>query len=60
MTMEMAMRYPQAPPAWRRERLRARTRHCAGLLSPVAMQQEILFTYGTFDPIIPAEKVKVR
>ena len=26
----------------------------------MAMQQEILFTYGTFDPIIPAEKVKVQ
>ena len=59
MTLEMAMRYPH------------RLAGCIGVsgyvheldtalqeLSPVATQQEILFTYGTFDPIIPAEKVK--
>ena len=27
-------------------------------LSPVAKEQKILFTLGTFDPLIPAEKVK--
>ena len=59
MTMEMAMRYPH------------KLAGCIGVsgyvhepdtalkeLSAVATQQEILFTYGTFDPIIPAEKVK--
>ena len=59
MTMEMAMRYPK-PLAG-----------CVGIsgyvhepeqaiqeLSPVAKKQRILFTLGTFDPLIPAEKVK--
>ena len=59
MTMEVALRYP---------RLLA---GCVGVsgyfhepeqslqeLSPVAKEQKILFTLGTFDPLIPAEKVK--
>ena len=59
MTMEVAMRYPH------------RLAGCVGIsgyvhepeaamedLSPVAGEQEILFTLGTFDPLIPAEKVK--
>lgn len=59
MTMEVAMRYPH------------RLAGCVGVsgyihepeqaiteLSPVAKEQKILFTLGTFDPLIPAEKVK--
>ena len=59
MTMEVAMRYPH------------RLAGCVGVsgylhepeqaiaeLSPVAKEQNILFTLGTFDPLIPAEKVK--
>ncbi len=59
MTMEVAMRYPD------------RLAGCVGVsgyvhepeqaiqeLSPVAGEQNILFTLGTFDPLIPAEKVK--
>jgi phospholipase/carboxylesterase len=59
MTMEIAMRYPH------------RLAGCIGIsgyvhdpdtaldeLALVAKEQEILFTYGTFDPIIPADKVK--
>ena len=59
MTMEVAMRYPH------------RLAGCIGVsgyvhepeqaiteLSPVANEQNILFTLGTFDPLIPAEKVK--
>jgi len=59
MTMEVAMRYPQ------------KLAGCIGIsgyvhkpeqalkeLSPAAHAQEILFTIGTYDPIIPAEKVK--
>ncbi len=59
MTMEVAMRYPH------------RLAGCVGIsgyvhepeqalteLSPVAGEQNILFTLGTFDPLIPAEKVK--
>ena len=59
MTLEMAMRYPY------------KLAGCIGIsgyihepntalkeLSPVAKEQETLFTYGTFDPIIPAAKVK--
>ena len=59
MTLEVAMRYPH------------KLAGCIGVsgyvhepdtalqkLSGVATQQEILFTYGTFDPLIPAEKVK--
>jgi phospholipase/carboxylesterase len=59
MTMEVAMRYPH------------KLAGCVGIsgyvhepeaalntLSPVATEQEILFTLGTFDPLIPAEKVK--
>ena len=59
MTMEIAMRYPH------------RLAGCIGIsgyvhqpdnalkeLSTVSKEQEILFTYGTFDPIIPADKVK--
>ena len=59
MTMEMAMRYSH------------RLAGCIGVsgyvhepdialdeLSSVAKQQETLFTFGTLDPIIPADKVK--
>jgi len=59
MTMEMAMRYSH------------RLAGCIGIsgyihepdtaldeLSSVAKEQETLFTYGTLDPIIPADKVK--
>jgi phospholipase/carboxylesterase len=59
MTMEVAMRYPH------------RLAGCVGVsgyihepeqaiaeLSPVAKEQKILFTLGTFDPLIPTEKVK--
>jgi phospholipase/carboxylesterase len=59
MTMEVAMRYPH------------RLAGCVGVsgyihepeqaiaeLSPVAKEQKILFTLGTFDPLIPADKVK--
>jgi len=59
MTMEVAMRYPH------------QLAGCIGIsgyvhepeaaleeLSPVAKEQEILFTMGTYDPLIPAEKVK--
>jgi len=59
MTMEVAMRYPH------------RLAGCVGIsgyvhepaaalqeLSPVAAEQEILFTLGTFDPLIPAGQVK--
>ena len=59
MTMEIAMRYPH------------RLAGCIGIsgyvhqpdnalkeLSTASKEQEILFTYGTFDPIIPADKVK--
>ena len=59
MTMEIAMRYPH------------RLAGCIGIsgyvhqpdnalkeLSTVSKEQEILFTYGTLDPIIPADKVK--
>jgi len=59
MTMEIAMRYPH------------QLAGCVGIsgyvhepetalkeLSPVALEQEILFTMGTYDPIIPIEKVK--
>lgn len=59
MTMEVAMRYPH------------RLAGCVGVsgyvhepeaaladLSPVAAEQAILFTLGTYDPLIPAEKVK--
>ena len=59
MTMEVAMRYPH------------RLAGCVGVsgyihepeqaiteLSPVAKEQKILFTLGTYDPLIPAEKVK--
>jgi predicted esterase len=59
MTMEVALRYPQLLAG------------CVGVsgyfhepeqalreLSPVAKEQKILFTLGTFDPLIPAEKVK--
>jgi len=59
MTMEVAMRYPH------------RLAGCVGVsgylhepeqaiteLSPVAKEQNVLFTLGTFDPLIPAEKVK--
>jgi phospholipase/carboxylesterase len=59
MTMEAAMRYPH------------QLAGCIGIsgyvhepeaalqeLSPVAKKQEILFTMGTYDPLIPAEKVK--
>jgi phospholipase/carboxylesterase len=59
MTMEVAMRYPH------------RLAGCVGIsgyvhepeaalkeFSPVAAEQEILFTLGTYDPLIPAEKVK--
>ncbi len=59
MTMEVAMRYPH------------RLAGCVGVsgyihepeqaiteLSLVAKEQKILFTLGTFDPLIPAEKVK--
>lgn len=58
MTMEVAMRYPH------------KLAGCIGIsgyvhepeaaleeFSPVAKEQEILFTYGTLDPIIPADKV---
>jgi phospholipase/carboxylesterase len=61
MTMEMAMRYPY------------RLAGCIGVsgyvhepdtaldeLSSVAKEQEALFTYGTLDPIIPADKVKCQ
>ena len=61
MTMEMAMRYPY------------RLAGCIGVsgyvhepdtaldeLSSVAKEQETLFTYGTLDPIIPADKVKCQ
>tara|TARA_Y100000758_G_scaffold254333_1_gene191084 strand:- start:51 stop:677 length:627 start_codon:yes stop_codon:yes gene_type:complete len=59
MTMEVALRYPQ------------KLAGCIGIsgyvhkpeqalkeLSPAAREQEILFTMGTFDPLIPVEKVK--
>jgi len=59
ITMEVAMRYPH------------QLAGCVGIsgyvheperavreLSPEAKKQAILFTFGTFDPIIPAEKVK--
>ena len=59
MTMEVAMRYPH------------RLAGCVGVsgyihepeqaiaeLSPVAKEQQILFTLGMFDPLIPADKVK--
>ena len=59
MTMEVAMRYPQ------------KLAGCIGIsgyvhepeaalqeLSPVAKKQEILFTMGTYDPLIPVQKVK--
>ena len=59
MTMEVAMRYPH------------RLAGCVGVsgylhepeqaiteLSSAAKEQNILFTLGTFDPLIPAEKVK--
>ena len=59
MTMEVALRYPQ------------KLAGCIGIsgyvhkpdqalkeLSPAAHAQEILFTMGTFDPLIPVEKVK--
>ncbi len=59
MTMEMAMRYSH------------RLAGCIGVsgyvyepdialdeLSSVAKEQETLFTFGTLDPIIPADKVK--
>ena len=59
MTMEVALRYPH------------KLSGCIGIsgyvhepeqalkeLSPVALEQQILFTMGTYDPIIPAEKVK--
>ena len=59
MTMEIAMRYEH------------RLAGCIGIsgyvhqpenalneLAKVSREQEILFTYGTFDPIIPVEKVK--
>ena len=59
MTMEVAMRYPH------------KLAGCIGIsgyvhepaaaledLSPVAKEQEILFTLGTFDPIIPPGKVR--
>ena len=59
MTMEVAMRYPH------------RLAGCVGVsgylhepdqaiaeLSPVAKEQNILFTLGTLDPPIPMEKVK--
>ena len=59
MTMEIAMRYKH------------RLAGCIGIsgyihqpdialneLTEVSREQEILFTYGTFDPIIPVEKVK--
>ena len=59
MTMEVALRYPH------------KLSGCIGIsgyvyepaqalkeLSPVAQEQQILFTMGTYDPIIPAEKVK--
>ena len=59
VTMEIAMRYPH------------RLAGCIGIsgyihepntalkeLSLVAKEQETLITYGTFDPIIPAAKVK--
>lgn len=58
MTMEVAMRYPH------------KLAGCIGIsgyvhepeaaleeFSPVAKEQEILFTYGTLDSIIPADKV---
>jgi len=59
MTMEVAMRYPH------------QLAGCIGIsgyvhepeaalqeLSPVAKKQEILFTMGTYDPLIPVQKVK--
>ena len=59
MTMEVALRYPRVLAG------------CVGVsgylhepeqslreLSPVAKEQKILFTLGTFDPLIPADKVK--
>ena len=59
MTMEIAIRYTH------------KLAGCIGIsgyihqpanalkeLSAVSKEQEILFTYGTFDPIIPADKVK--
>ena len=59
MTMEVAMRYPH------------QLAGCIGIsgyvhepeqalteLSPVAREQEILFTMGTYDPLIPVQKVK--
>ena len=59
MTMEVALRYPY------------KLAGCIGIsgyvhkpdqalkeLSPAAHAQEILFTMGTFDPLIPVEKVK--
>ena len=59
MTMEVAMRYPH------------KLAGCIGIsgyvhepeaaleeMSPAAKDQEILFTLGTFDPIIPPDKVR--
>ena len=59
MTMEIALRYPH------------KLAGCIGVsgyvhepeqvlkeLSPVAQKQEILFTMGTYDPLIPVQKVK--
>ena len=59
MTMEMVMRYSH--------RLAGcicisgcvhKPEMALGEFSPIAREQEVLFTYGTFDPIIPADKVK--
>ena len=61
MTMEAAMRYPR------------QLAGCIGIsgyvhepeaalqeLSPVAKKQEILFTMGTYDPLIPVQKVRAQ
>ncbi len=59
MTLEVALRYPH------------KLAGCVGIsgyvhepetalkeLLPVALEQEILFTMGTYDPLIPVQKVK--
>ncbi len=59
MTMEVALRYPHklagciGVSGYVHEPEQALTE-----LSPVACEQEILFTMGTYDPLIPVQKVK--